>query len=84
MTDDELNRRFDTLMMLMNDNHERLIKQLSAIRDDIAVNLASTERAVRVNDNTRDEMRGLNEILTAMQRQIRRLNSVVFSDDKDA
>jgi hypothetical protein len=55
---------------------------LTAIRDDIAVNMGATEQAMRVNEHTRDELRGLNDILSAMQRQIRRLNAAVF-DDKE-
>lgn len=80
MTDDELNRRFDALVALINAGNERLSNQLTAIRDDIAVNMAATEQAVRVNDNTRDELRGLAKVLHIMQRQIHRLNNAVFTD----
>jgi hypothetical protein len=69
--------RVDVMQRL--DGHSN---QLTAIRDDIGVNMAATDQAVRVNDNTRDEMRNLGDIVTAMRRQIRRLNAAVF-DDKE-
>lgn len=50
---------------------------MTAIRDDIAVNFGTVEDAKRANDNTRAELRSLGDVVSAMQRQIHRLQSDV-------
>jgi hypothetical protein len=56
---------------------DRLGDRLSAVGDDIAVNLAAADYARRVNDNTRDEVRDLFKIVSNMMRQIQRLQTEV-------
>lgn len=50
---------------------------LTAIRDDIAVNFGAVDQARRINDNTRDEMRGLNDLVARMMTLILRLQTDV-------
>jgi hypothetical protein len=50
---------------------------ITAIRDDIAVNFGAVDQARRINDNTRDEMRGLNDLVARMMTLILRLQTEV-------
>ena len=56
---------------------ERMGDSLTAIRDDIATNFGTAEQAQRANDNTRSELRSLNNVVMAMHRQIQRLQADV-------
>jgi len=63
---------------LRADLSERLDRQqdaLTAIRDDIAVTMNSANRAIEVNDHTREEVRLQTEAIKLMQRQIQRLQT---------
>jgi chromosome segregation ATPase len=68
--DDLINLRVDTMRRL-----DRLQNSVTAIRDDIAVNYASVDHARVVNDNTRDELRALNDTVSRMSKQVQRLQS---------
>lgn len=46
--------------------------EVSAIRDDIAVDLGSAEAAQRANDNTRAELRTLGEQVQVIWKQLKR------------
>jgi hypothetical protein len=56
---------------------DRLQDALTAIRDDIGVNMGRADAAVRANTNTREDVRGLEEQVGIMWRQIRRLEDRV-------
>jgi hypothetical protein len=56
---------------------EAIQNALTGIRDDIGVNMGSADRAILANDHTRDEVRLLGEQMSAMWRQIKRLESDV-------
>ena len=56
---------------------DRLQDSITAIRDDIGVNMGAADRAVEANDHTRAEVRSLGEVVTAMGRQIQRLQADV-------
>ncbi|WP_146101534.1 hypothetical protein [Rhodopila globiformis] len=47
------------------------------IRDDIAVNFGTADAVRRANDNTREELRALSEVVSLMHRQISRLQTEV-------
>jgi chromosome segregation ATPase len=64
--------RFDLMERL--DKHSAI---LTALQDDITVNFASADVAQRANDHTRQELRGLREMVSGMERQIRRLQERV-------
>jgi len=51
--------------------------QLNAIRDDIGVNFGTADAVRQANENTRDEVRSLGDVVTGMQRQIQRLQTQV-------
>ena len=50
-----------------------LDRQLAAIRDDIGINMANTQRAQKATDNTRRELRSLGDQENIMWRQMKRL-----------
>lgn len=56
---------------------DRLQDSVTLIRDDIAVNYGSTSAVKLANDNTREELRALGDVVTAMHRQIQRLQTDV-------
>jgi chromosome segregation ATPase len=56
---------------------DRVQDSVSAIRDEIAVNFGAVNQARRVNDNTRDELRGLNDVVARMMTLILRLQTDV-------
>ena len=56
---------------------DRLQNGFMALRDDIGVNFGAAESVRRANDNTRDELRALGDVMGAMQRQIQRLQTDV-------
>jgi methyl-accepting chemotaxis protein len=56
---------------------DRLQDSITSIRDDIAVNYGSSEAARKANDNTREEVRTLHDLVGNMMRQIQRLQSDV-------
>jgi chromosome segregation ATPase len=59
------------------DRMDRLENNLTAIRDDIAVNHGTVDQVRRANDNTREELRSLGDVVMAMERQILRLKTDV-------
>ena len=61
---------------LMEPMH-RLQNSMTLLRDDISVNLAGVETVRRANDNTREELRALGDVVSAMHRQIHRLQTDV-------
>jgi hypothetical protein len=56
---------------------DRLQDSLTAIRDDIGVNMGRADAAVRVNASTREDVRGLEEQFGLMWRKIRHLENRV-------
>jgi len=56
---------------------DRLQDSITSMRDDIGVNMGATAHAVETNDNTRAELRSLGDVVTAMSRQIQRLQADV-------
>jgi hypothetical protein len=52
---------------------DRLEDINTKIRDDIAVNFGTVDAVRRANDNTRQELRALSEVVSLMHRQINRL-----------
>ena len=54
---------------------DRLQDGITAIRDDIAVNIGAVEAGRRANDNTRDDLRTLNEQVSVMWKQLKRLQT---------
>ena len=68
--DGQTSLRIDIMARL--DRHE---ERLTAIRDDITVAMGRTGHVDRLNNNTRDEVRSLSEVVTAMQKQIMRLQT---------
>jgi len=55
----------------------RLQNALTLIRDDIAVNFGASSAVKLANDNTREELRALGDVVSAMHRQIQRLQTDV-------
>lgn len=56
---------------------DRMQDSITAIRDDIGVNMGAADNAKEAAHSTRKELRGLSEMVTAMQRQIMRLQTQV-------
>jgi uncharacterized coiled-coil DUF342 family protein len=56
---------------------DRLQDAVTAIRADIAVNYGAADHVRRANDNTREEVRALADTVSAMERQIQRLQTQV-------
>jgi uncharacterized phage infection (PIP) family protein YhgE len=56
---------------------DRLENINTAIRDDISVNFGAVDAVRRANDNTRDELRALSDVVSLMHRQINRLQTEV-------
>jgi uncharacterized coiled-coil DUF342 family protein len=56
---------------------DRLEDGLTAIRTDIAVNFGAADAAKRANDNTREEVRSLSEMVSALVRKVRALETRV-------
>jgi hypothetical protein len=56
---------------------DRIQNDVTALRDDIAVGFAAADHVRRMHDNTREEGRGLGDVISAMQRQIQRLQADV-------
>jgi hypothetical protein len=54
---------------------DRLQDAVSAIQSDIAVNFGASDTVKRAQDNTREELRGFNDILMAMVRRVRALEN---------
>jgi hypothetical protein len=57
------------------DRIDRLQDTITTVRDEHAVNFGTAERAERIALNTREEVRAMGEQISAMVRQIRRLQS---------
>src|SRR4051794_10470425 len=56
---------------------DRLENINTAIRDDISVNFGAVDAVRRANDNTREELRALSDVVSLMHRQINRLQTEV-------
>ena len=56
---------------------DRVQDTLTTVRDDITVVMGRADQAHRAADNVRDELRALNEVVTGVIRQVRRLQSDV-------
>lgn len=72
-----LNSAFTGLRTDLMDRMDRLQDSITAMRDDIAVNMAAVERADRNTHSVREEGRGTHEILQGVIRQVRRLQAQV-------
>ena len=59
------------------DRIDRLQNAVTAIQDDIGVNMGRSDAVARAGQNTRDELRALNEVVAGMGRQIHRLQAEV-------
>jgi chromosome segregation ATPase len=53
------------------DRFDRMETKLTAIREDITVNMGRADTAHRAVDNTRDDLRALSELVYAMERRQR-------------
>lgn len=62
---------------------DRLQDKLSGVTDDLTVNYSAAEQSERMARNAMEETRGLAEIVSAMQRQIRRISAKVFGFEDD-
>lgn len=56
---------------------DRVQSDITAIRDDIAVNFGTADDVRKANDHTREEVRSLHEVVALMRRQIQRLQTTV-------
>ncbi len=56
---------------------DRLQDDITSIKDDIGVHYRTADRALEMNEHTRAEVRSLSEVVTAMGRQIQRLQADV-------
>jgi uncharacterized coiled-coil DUF342 family protein len=56
---------------------DRLEDGLTAIRDDIAMNFGTADAVKRANDNIREEVRSLGEMVSALARKVRALETRV-------
>lgn len=77
MADDPILAAIASLRGDMMARMDRLQDSITAIRDDIAVNFGASDAAKRANDNTREEVRALGEVVTAMVRRVRNLEAQV-------
>jgi hypothetical protein len=62
---------------------DRLENSLADIRNDIAVNFGTADAVKRANDNTREEMRSLHDIVAALVRKIQTLETKVREITKE-
>jgi phage shock protein A len=74
---EKLERGHERLRVDLMARMDRLDNAITAIRDDITVNMARADRAHEVADSTRSELRLLGEQVNAMERQIQRLQTDV-------
>jgi hypothetical protein len=65
-----LDRSHTTLRVDLMARMDRLQNNLNALRDDIAVNYGASDAVKRANDNTREELRGLGDIVSARYRKV--------------
>jgi chromosome segregation ATPase len=56
---------------------DRLQDSLTDIRNDIGVNFGASDAVKRANDNTREEVRALSEMMSALVRKVRALETRV-------
>ncbi len=56
---------------------DRLENRLTDIRNDTAVNFCASDGVKRANDNTRAEVRSLSEMMSALVRKVRTLETRV-------
>lgn len=73
----ELRQDHERLRVDLMGRMERLQDSLTTIRDDIATNYGTADVARQANDNTREELRALNDVVMRMQRQMARLQTDV-------
>lgn len=73
----ELDVHYQALFRRMNDGFERVGNNLTAIRDDIAVAMGSSDQMQRANDNTRADLRSVQEQVSLMWKQVKRLETRV-------
>jgi hypothetical protein len=59
------------------DRMSKLQDALGGIRDEIGVNIGQADTAIRVNDNTREDLRSLREQVNAIYRQLKALEARV-------
>jgi hypothetical protein len=72
LQDSQTSLRVDTMARM-----DRLENRLTEIRDDISVNMGSSERAHEAAANTRTELRSLGVQVNVMWRQMKRLEQQV-------
>jgi hypothetical protein len=56
---------------------DRLEDMNTRTRDDIAVNFGTADAVRRANDNTREELRALSDVVSLIHRQISRLQTEI-------
>lgn len=61
------------------DRVERLENRVTEVRDDIAVAMGSSDQVKRANENTRADLRSMQEQVSVMWKQIKRLETRVDS-----
>jgi hypothetical protein len=74
---EKLERGHERLRVDLMERMDRFDNALTAIRDDITVNMGRADHAHEVADSTRREVRLLGEQVNAMVRQIQRLQTDV-------
>ena len=67
----------DTLRTELMARMDRLQDSITAIRDDIGVNMGAADHAKEAANGTRRELRSLSDVVSAMRRQIERLQTQV-------
>ena len=70
-----------TLRVELMGRMDRLQDAVTAIRDDIGVNMGAADAAMRVNDNTRADLRSLQEQVMVMWRQLKAVQARVREID---
>ncbi len=72
-----LDRNVDKLRGETGGWMERIENRLTAIREDIVVNLGATHAVRRIGGNTRDELRDLGDTVAALHQKLVRLQTQV-------
>ncbi len=77
MSDDPVLAAIASLRVDLMARMDRLENSLTDIRNDIAVNFGTADAVKRANDNTREEVRSLRDIVAALVRKIQTLETKV-------
>jgi acetyl-CoA carboxylase alpha subunit len=56
---------------------DRMENKMTALRDDMVVNLGSNDAVKRANENTRESLRALEDVVSVIHRKVMRLETQV-------